>query len=256
MLNQMDSAAEIREQTQSGAGRWAWPAGMLGFRTLAFFAFGFIFLLVLSLLKIEQPNREVTRWWTYQVIFTNIVCFFLLRWLVSKEGLRFVDLYGFDRRKLKEDLLWIAVLLVPSGLIGYFSVYFASAWFYGDQAPDFMFQSLPLWAAIVSVVVFPLTNALIECTTYFGYSLQRIAALSGNRWLALVLAASFLALQHIGIPLHLDFKYFLWRFVSFLPFAFFAGLVYLKIRRLLPIMVLHFMADLPLAVVTLVMSVR
>jgi hypothetical protein len=47
-----------------------------------------------------------------------------------------------------------------------------------------------------------------------------------------------------------------WRILSFLPFAFFAGFIYLKIRRLLPLMVLHYLADLPLAIVTLVLAIN
>ena len=161
-----------------------------------------------------------------------------------------------DKGLFKKDMLLVLALLIPSGVIGYFSSYFATVWLYVDTPPTFMFQSLPIWAAVFSVIFFPLTNALIESTTYFGYSFQRIAVLSGNRWLALVLAASFLALQHIGIPLYLDLKYILWRFLSFLPFAFFVGYIYLKIRRLFPIMVLHYLADLPLTVVSLVMAIR
>lgn len=236
--------------------RWRWPTLMLFSRTLLFFAFGFIILLILNLFKFGQPDSEVTRWWTYQVMGTNILCYFLLRWLASKEHMKFTDLWGIDKGLLKQDMLLVLALLIPSAAIGYFSVYLAGVWLYGSNTPTFMFQSLPVWPAVFSAIFFPLTNALVETTTYFGYSLQRIAVLSGNRWLALVLAASFLALQHIGIPLHLDLRYVLWRFLSFLPFAFFAGFIYLKIRRLLPIMVLHYLADLPLAVVTLVMSIR
>jgi hypothetical protein len=190
---------------------------MLLFRTLSFFVFGFIILYLLDAFRIGETNNEVTRWWTYQVICTNILCFFLLRWLAAKESMRFRDLFGMDKRWLKRDVLLILALLVPSAIIGYFGVYFAGIWLYGDTPPDFMFQSLPIWAAIVGVVLFPLTNALIESPTYFGYSFQRIAVLSGNQWLALALASLCLALQHIAIPLYLDPKYMLWRFVSFLP---------------------------------------
>ena len=251
-----NSAEEIQKKVRSGMLQWRWPIIMLFSRTLLFFILGFVILLILNSLKISPPNNQVTRWWTYQVMGTNILCFFLLRWLASRENMKFADLFGVDKRLLKKDMLLVLALLIPSGVIGYFSVYFAGVLLYGNTTPTFMFQSLPIWAAVFSVIFFPLTNALIETTTYFGYSFQRIAVLSGNKWLALVLAASFLALQHIGIPLYLDLKYFLWRFLSFLPFAFFAGYIYLRIRRLLPIMVLHYLADLPLAVVTLVMALR
>ncbi len=256
MKLQLNSAEEIQNKTSMGIIKWRWPIFILFSRTFLFFVFGFIILLLLSLFKVGQAYSEVTRWWTYQVIGTNVLCFFILRWLASKENMKFPDLFGLDRGLIKKDMLLVLALLIPSGAVGYFSVYIAGILLYGNTPPAFMFQSLPLWAAIFSVIFFPLTNALIETTTYFGYAFQRIAVLSRNKWLEMIFAASFLALQHIGIPLYLDPKYFLWRFLSFLPFALFAGYIYLRIRRLLPIMVLHYLADLPLAIVTLVMSLR
>ena len=74
-----NSVEEIQKKKQSGVIQWHWPIIMLFSRTFLFFAFGFIILLILELFKIDQPNLEVTRWWTYQVIGTNILCFFLLR---------------------------------------------------------------------------------------------------------------------------------------------------------------------------------
>ena len=253
---QWNSVEEIQKKTHSGMIHWLWPVIMLLSRTILFLVFGFLISIILGFFKINEPLSDVTRWWTYQVICTNILCFFLLSWLSSKENMKFLDLIGFNQKLVKRDMLLVLALLIPSGIIGYFGVHLAGVWLYGNTPPTFMFQSLPIWAAVFSVIIFPLTNALVETTTYFGYSFQRIAVLSRNKWLAFFIAASFLALQHIGIPLYLDLKYMLWRFVSFLPFAFFAGYVYLKIRRLFPIIVLHYLADLPLAIVTLVMSIN
>ena len=251
-----NSVEEIQKKAQSGVIQWHWPVTMLFLRTFLFFVFGFLILFVLNLSKISGPNLELTRWWTYQVISANVVCFFLLSWLATKENMKFSDLIGLEKGLFKKDMLLVLALLIPSGIIGYLPVYLAGVWLYGNTTPAFMFQSLPMWAAIFSVIFFPLTNALIETPTYFGYSFQRIAGLSGNKWWALVLAATFLALQHIAIPLYLDLKYMLWRFLSFLPFAFFAGYIYLKIRRLLPIMVLHYLADLYLVVMTLALAIK
>ncbi len=253
---QRNSVEEIQKKTHSGMIHWPLPVIMLFARTVLLFVFGFLILLILGFFRINEPLGDLTRWWTYQVIGTNILCYLLLRWLASREDMRFLDLIGFDRRVAKRDMLLALALLIPSGTIGYFGVYLAGVWLYGNMPPAFMFQSLPTWAAVVSVILFPLTNALVETTTYFGYSFQRIAALSQNKWLALFIAASFLALQHIAIPLYLDLKYMLWRVLSFLPFALFAGYIYLKIRRLFPIIVLHYLADLPLAIVTLAMSIN
>ena len=154
-----NSVEEIQKKTQSGVIQWHWPIIMLLSRTVLFFVFGFLILLILSLFKISQPNSEVTRWWTYQVIGTNILCFFLLQWLASKESMKFSDLIGMDKGLFKKDILLVLALLIPSGVIGYFSVYFAGVWLYGDTPPTFMFQSLPIWAAVFSVIERALSRA-------------------------------------------------------------------------------------------------
>jgi hypothetical protein len=92
-------------------------------------------------------------------------------------------------------------------------------------------------------LLFPASNALVECTTYFGYSYERLGA-SRRGWPGMLVPVFFLALQHIAIPLYLDGMYLLWRFLSFLPMALVVGIFYFKIRRLSPIVPAHFLADL------------
>jgi hypothetical protein len=60
-----------------------------------------------------------------------------------------------------------------------------------------------------------------------------------------LLAAFFLAAQHMFLPLILDGRFMLWRLGMFLPFALFAGLV-IKLRpTLLPyFMIVHALADM------------
>ncbi len=233
-----------------------WPACLLFFRTISFYAVGLVLVLVISLLGHPHPWQEVTRWWTYQVIVTNGICFLVLAYLQRKAGERFSGLYRFTRAMMKRDILIILALIIPSGIIGYYSVVIAGQIFYGSNPPEFMMQSLPIAAAVASVVLFPLSNALIETTTYFGYSFEGLVKGGLPIALALLVASLCLAMQHIAIPLFLDGKYIVWRIVSFLPFALFVGLVYAKIRRLVPIVVLHYLADLPLAIITLVLSMK
>jgi len=233
-----------------------WPYIILMFRTISFYIIGFLFIGIFYFLNIEKPWQEITRWWTFQVIITNIICFFLLCYLQRKEGKRFIDLYRLNPEKWKKDILLIILLIIPSGIIGYYSVVIAGVLFYGNQPPEFMMQSLPIWAAIISLLLFPLSNALIETTTYFGYAFEKIAIKGFIIWIPVLLSVIFLALQHIGIPLYLDDKYVLYRIISFLPFALLVGIIYLKIRRLFPIIILHFLADLTLAIITLAMSIK
>jgi membrane protease YdiL (CAAX protease family) len=96
--------------------------------------------------------------------------------------------------------------------------------------------------------------ALAELPTYFGYSITRIEALTGRTWWALSLAAFWLAAQHIALPLVFDGKFILWRFLAFIPLALVVGLIYLRTRRLLPLMITHGLIDLSLGWTVFAMS--
>ena len=60
-----NSVEEIQKKIRSGMIRWRWPSLMLFSRTLLFFAFGFVILIILTVFKSGQPDSQVTRWWTY-----------------------------------------------------------------------------------------------------------------------------------------------------------------------------------------------
>ncbi len=100
----------------------------------------------------------------------------------------------------------------------------------------------------------PISIALVELPTYMGYSLPRMEAITRKRWLPVFLAAFWLALQHSALPLILDVRFMLYRFLSMLPLALCIGLVYQHYRRLGPLMVIHYLLDLQLGVTVFLMS--
>src|SRR5438445_656033 len=59
------------------------------------------------------------------------------------------------------------------------------------------------------------------------------------------------ALQHSFLPLILDWKYVAWRFLAFLPGVVVFMLSYLKLRRLLPLIVAHWPMDILAILITL-----
>ena len=50
-----------------------------------------------------------------------------------------------------------------------------------------------------------------------GYALPRLEALTGRRWLPLLLVAFWLAFQHSTLPLMFDARFILYRFLSMAP---------------------------------------
>jgi len=102
---------------------------------------------------------------------------------------------------------------------------------------------LPLWGVVYSFSVWWLVWSPTEEMTYNGYALPRIEVLCGSRWRAIAIVGFWWALQHSFIPFILDWKYVVWRFVGFLPGVVAFTLIYMRIRRLPPLILAHWMMD-------------
>ncbi len=185
-------------------------------------------------------------WWPFTVTFTNLICFALLSRIFQSEGGRYWDMFRIDRAHLKGDLLVLLVILLISGPVSYLPNILMGTWLFGDSLTpaNMMFRHLPTWAAYASLVLFPVTQGLVELPYYFRYLMPRLSQQTGKPWLALALSASFLALQHIAVPLLFDGRFIAWRLVMFLPFAFMLGLVLKWRPRMLPYLaIFHVLID-------------
>jgi len=234
---------------------WSWTIFALFSRLIFFILVGVIFLIILYAIPIALPMQVIIVFWPIQVIIGNIFSFLLLWWLAKREEVRFFDLMNFNREYLKKDLIILIVAFAPIFLVSYFGLNLTALLIYGGAAPEDMFLNIPLWIVIVALIFIPLTNPLVELTTYFAYSFQRIRVLSNKQWLAVLLSGTFLALQHIAFPLILDIRFILWRFVSFIPLGIVMALIYLKIRRFYIFIIGHFILDLQLVIVLLIYTI-
>jgi hypothetical protein len=186
-------------------------------------------------------------WWVVVAAVTNLISVGILAWAMRKEGKRYWDVFHFDRASTWwRDLLLAVLLMLGAGVFAVLPNILLGSLLFGDAMipVDMMFQPLPLWAALVGLVVFPLTIALAELPTYFGYAMPRIEAETGGRWRAMLIPALFLAAQHATLPLLFDARFLAWRLLMFLPLALYIGLVLRWRLRLLPYMVvLHGLLD-------------
>ena len=215
------------------------PWLMLGARALLFLVWQGVIALLYFLSGSSAPWDASTAWWTVTATLTNLVCIFLLIKLFKMEGLRYRDLFRFNRGTVKTDLLWLLGLVVLSGPAAMFPNYFVALWLFGDSEAvlPLFFKALPLWAILPTLVFFPLTIALAEIPTYFGYVMPRLEKQVGT-WLAVLLASLALAFQHVTLPLVFDVRFILWRLLMFIPFALLLGVALRWRPRLLPYMVI------------------
>ncbi len=170
-------------------------------------------------------------------------CLALLWGLTRREGIRLFDLVGFEQTRLVRDTL-LGLALIPFSLVFILGgVRVASSLLYGTPSPPYLFGPLPLPAALYGLLVFPFIWGLTEQMTYNGYLLSRFQVLGRSTTLAIILVAFAWSAQHSFMPLTFDPKYMAFRLLSSVPNTVFQTLLYLRLRRLVPLAVGHALMD-------------
>jgi hypothetical protein len=206
------------------------------FRSALFIIAGALFVWLTN-----QTLEQASRWWSVVCTICNIITIVLLMLICKSEGSSFKNLIGYKRGQgnVKYTLLIVGLML----LLGMSGMYGFGFMIYG-YVPVTMVQPIPVWLAAINLILLPLTVVFAELPLYFGYALNGIERVTGNKVLSIVYPMFFYALQHSFIPLIYDWKHMLFRFLSFLPLMLVLGIIYYKKRKLLPLMIGHAILDL------------
>ena len=148
-------------------------------------------------------------------------------------------------------MVGLLVLIAP---IAFLPNILLGKWLFGDSLTslNMIVRPLPYWAAIISILLFPFTQGLVEIATYFSFVMPQFEKQGMRPWLALGLPVLLLSLQHIAVPLLFDSHFILWRALMFLPFALLLGIVMRWRPRLLPYLaILHILLDISLPIMFL-----
>jgi len=230
---------------------------MLVLRSALSFALLLLLSAVYRLAGSDSPVSDSAAWWLWFVTAANIAC---LAWMVRfgrQEGLRLRDIYFASRATWKGDLAWFllagivsaAVAMPPGTLLA------QALWGDANFPTNLLFRPLPLWAIYPLFLLMPTTQALAELPTYWGYVAPRLRAAGINRWLVIGIIGFWLSIQHMFFSFQPDWRYNLWLAVKFLPFALWTGFVIDRRPTTLPyLMVLHFLLDATLPLLTLMVS--
>jgi hypothetical protein len=200
----------------------------------------------------NQSLEQASKWWSIICTVCNIITIVVLILICKSEGYTYKKLIGYQNGQgnLKYTLL-IVVLMLLLGMGGMYGFGFI---IYG-YVPVTMIQPIPVWFALINVILLPLTVVFAELPLYFGYALNGIEKITGNRLLSIAYPMFFYALQHSFIPLLLDWKHILFRFLSFLPLMFVLGVIYYKRRKLQLLMIGHAILDLATGIQILMTSI-
>jgi len=239
------------------SGSHTWVFGLLVSR-LALFAAAQS-AVAIAFLAAGTPNPWLASipWWPLSVVAVNLISIALLDRALRREGSRYRHLFRSDPRTRGRDLKWTVGLMVASIALAMAPDLGLSQLLWGDTmaGAELFVQPLPVWAAVLTLVLFPLSIGLAELPTYFGYVQPRLRSLTGSPALAVLLSAGFLALQHVSLPLIFDWQFIVWRGLMFLPFALLLGWALHRRPSLLPyLVVVHILFDLLVAVQVLAAS--
>lgn len=206
-----------------------------------------ITLLILRGLSVQNPTVEVRNWWPVYGTLVDFGCLGLLLWLTRRERIRLLDLIGIVKSKLLTDIprgLVLFLVIFPVTIFGGGMLAMLIA--YGQLNPAFpentYIRTLPLLALLYSRILWwPIWSATEEMT-YNGYALPRLIAMTKSTWLSVAIVSFFFALQHSFLMLA-GFQFGLYMFITFIPLTTAMELAYLRLRRLPPLIVAHWLMD-------------
>lgn len=231
---------------------WSWL--ILFSRLVFFFSIQALLALCFSLLGKNQPWESSANWWPFIVAITNILCILLLGGIYRKEERPYWSIFKFEKGSIGKDVLTVLGILLVAAPISYLPNIMLAKAIFGDPqiTLDLLLRPLPYWAAILAIIVFPITQGLAEIPVYFSYVMPQLEKHGLAKWLALGIPALLLSFQHIAVPFLFNIDFMIWRALMFLPFALLLGIVMNWRPRLLPYLaIVHALMDMSFAAMLL-----
>lgn len=267
MTDGPNSPKTIRERLANGTLGRGWPLVMAFIRLpLIVLGLGVAYAVYVAT-GTREPFLSALLTATLVTVAVNLVSLVLLRRLTRHEGIRLQDLIALDRRRIWPDIAWglalLIVLNVPF-IVTIMAVAFLvggpmggqdfgtamSNVFAGPLADAGVGPGLPAWIGVVSAVLFPLVNPIIEEMHYRGYVQPRLEALTGSGAVAIGVMALGFGLQHVTYALSVPGIAVYG--AAFLVWGIGAGIVYARMRRLTSLIVAHFVINASTATVPLI----
>ena len=238
-----NSRAAIARRRAMGRVTWPGLTLMLFARSIFSFLAQALVAGVYALQSSPTPWLDAAGWFPVYATLIDAGCLVALWRLTRREGIALLDLLSFDRSRWQRDVL-LGLGLIPVSLVFILAgVRGSSQLVFGTTEPPALFHPLPLVPALYAVLVFPAIWGLTEEMTYNGYLVPRFQILSRSTVVAVAAVSFAWSFQHVVQPLTFDPDFMLYRLLAPLPFSAFACLVYLRIRRLLPFVIAHWLMD-------------
>ncbi|MBR3133085.1 MAG: CPBP family intramembrane metalloprotease [Clostridia bacterium] len=211
----------------------------------------FILIFVIGSIITNQKISDISNWWSIVATVINIVTIVILVIITRKMKSSYWKLINYEKGKTKiKQAVAMSIIVL---LVGTSGMYLAGFICYGviPYSPPMMIAPIPMILAIINTIILPLTVPFAEDGLYLGCGVNQIK----NKYLAIFVPAFFYAIQHSFIPLLLDGKFIIYRFLSFLPLTIILCWHYHKNKNPLPIMIGHALIEVASVVMILVTSI-
>ena len=200
----------------------------------------FLIIFLAGSMITSRKLSDISSWWTVVVTIVNIFTIILLIYVSKRNDMTYAELIGY--RKGNTTIKQIIIVSLVVIFVGMGGMYLAGFICYGviPYLSPMMIAPVNKILAIINFFLLPVTAALAEDGLYLGCGVNVIE----NKTSAILIPAFFYTLQHCFIPVLLDPKYIIYRFLSFLPLIIILCLYYRRKRNPVPIMIGHALIDL------------
>lgn len=249
----------ICDRVTAGRIPWSGPLVLIVARSVFLVAAQALLALVFRARGDVTPWTSSGQWWTVYATLADFGCLALLWRYTRIEGVSVLSLFGRARLRFGFDVwfgLALCVLIFPLIAVGgMFANWLAYGSFIASTAPSAGAAAVaphvfPVWRTIYSVAVWWMIWTPTEQLTYQGFALPRLQALTGRTWVAMLLVGFWWSLQHCFIPFVPDRRNVVARFVMVVPGLAAMMLVYLRTRRLAPLIIAQWPMDILVAIMT------
>ena len=208
----------------------------------------FILIFVIGSIVTNKSLNSISNWWSVVATIVNIVTIIILI-LITKNNYKKLINYEKGKTKVKQVIIISLIVL----LVGTIGMYLAGFICYGKipYSPPMMIRPIPVVLAVLNFIILPLTVSFAEDALYLGCGVNSFK----NKYFAILIPAFFYALQHSFIPTLFDFKFIIYRFLSFLPLTIILCWYYHKHKNPVPIMIGHALIEMASVVLILITSI-
>lgn len=211
----------------------------------------FILIFVIGSILTKNSLESISNWWSIVATVVNIITILLLVFITKKIGSSYKELINYEKGKTKvKQTIIISIIVLLVGTMGMYLAGFICYHKFPYAAP-MMITPIPVVLAVLNFIILPLTVSFAEDGLYLGCGVNQIK----NKYLSIFIPAFFYALQHSFIPTLFDFKFIIYRFLSFLPLTIILCWYYHKHKNPVPIMIGHAFIEMASVVLILVTSI-